>query len=129
MARIGTVVFGLVLLLSGSSISAQAPTTTASQAEQVSIQGEVNKPGTFEFVKDMTVAELVAAAGGFTTAADLSRVVIVTKNLPNGQTNKLGKPISMYVDYGKLLLLKDKEAAMKMLKLHAGDRVIVRKPR
>ncbi|SFF09984.1 protein involved in polysaccharide export, contains SLBB domain of the beta-grasp fold [Spirosoma endophyticum] len=65
------------------------------QQRSVSVQGAVNKSGTFDFADSMTVANLIVLAEGFSDAAISSRMEIArrvktdTSGLPNDQNVRL----------------------------------------
>jgi len=65
------------------------------QQRSVSIQGAINRPGTFEYADNMSVANLIVLAGGFTDGATASRIEIArrvkkdTIDLPNNQNVRL----------------------------------------
>ncbi|NDU99262.1 sugar transporter [Spirosoma terrae] len=90
----------------------------------VSIQGAVNKVGTFPFADSMTVASLIVLAGGFTEGAISSRIEIArritgnTTDLPDGQTTRI---LSFSVDRHLRL-----EPADATLLLEPFDQVFVR---
>ena len=46
---------------------------------KISIDGEVRKPGTFNFAEKMTLEELIMQAGGFTEAASAQRIEIARR--------------------------------------------------
>jgi polysaccharide biosynthesis/export protein VpsN len=49
------------------------------------VNGEVNKPGGYEFAPGMTVRKAVARAGGFTEWAAKSKVMIIRERDPSGE--------------------------------------------
>ncbi|MEZ0609308.1 SLBB domain-containing protein [Fibrella sp. WM1] len=56
----------------------------------VSIEGAVNKPSTFSYVSNMTVADLITLAGGFQEGATANRIEIarrIRSDSANSQTN------------------------------------------
>ena len=68
MFKLVKAALGLAMLLgvSMSAQSAQTPAiTTSNQPERVFVAGEVVKPSSYALVNGMTVAQLVALAGGF----------------------------------------------------------------
>lgn len=90
----------------------------------VSIQGAVNKAGTFPFADSMTVASLIVLAGGFTEGAISSRIEIArritqdTTGLSEGQNTRI---LSFAVDRHLRL-----EPADATLLLEPFDQVFVR---
>ncbi|GAB4021411.1 SLBB domain-containing protein [Spirosoma koreense] len=94
------------------------------QKRTVSVLGEVNKSGTFDFADSMTVANLIVLAGGFTDAAISSRMDIArrvkddTSDLSPNQTIRL-----FTVTIDEHLRLSPADAK---LKLHPFDQVFVR---
>ncbi len=53
----------------------------------ISINGEVNKPGSFEFADSMSVQDIVLMAGGYKEGASLQRIEI-SRRLPNSSATK-----------------------------------------
>ncbi|UFH55375.1 SLBB domain-containing protein [Spirosoma sp. KNUC1025] len=94
------------------------------QKRTVSIQGAVNKGGTFDFVDSMTVANLVVLAEGFTDAAISSRIEIArrvkedTSDLANSQNVRL---LTVVIDQQLRLAPADAQ-----LTLRPFDQVFVR---
>ncbi|NLO07080.1 MAG: hypothetical protein GX131_14740 [candidate division WS1 bacterium] len=86
-----------VLQLSGSS-------------RVVSILGAVYRPGTYDLRSYPTTLALIGAAGGTSTEADLTRMVLVR----NGESAPLTRPM----DSGELIIPMD-------VKLEPGDAIIV----
>ena len=94
------------------------------QGRMVSIQGAVNRTGTFDFADSMTVANLVVLAGGFSEGAISSRMEIArrvlndTTGLPSGQNVRL-----IAFDIDRNLRLSPADA---QLTLRPFDQVFVR---
>lgn len=57
---------------------------TQYRSQQVSVLGEVNKPGKYPISQSSSLTDLLAAAGGVTSKG--SSVVTITKRDPNGKT-------------------------------------------
>lgn len=94
------------------------------QRRTISIQGAVNKGGTFAFADSMTVANLIVLAGGFSEAAIASRLEIArrvkddTTNVPSNQDLRL---ITFTIDQHLRLNPTDAQ-----LTLYPYDQVFVR---
>ncbi|UHG92559.1 SLBB domain-containing protein [Spirosoma oryzicola] len=90
----------------------------------VSIQGAVNKAGSFPFADSMTVANLIVLAGGFSEGAIASRIEIArrittdTVGLPEGQTTSI---LTFAIDHN--LRLNPADARFTLLPF---DQVFVR---
>lgn len=56
---------------------------------KVSIFGSVRRPGEYDYGKDMTLADLVSLAGGFTFDADYSRIDVARPDYKPGQSLKI----------------------------------------
>lgn len=74
--------------------------------EQVSILGQISRPGNYNYTPDMTLVRLISEAGGFTSLAAQNRVKIV-------RAVKDGPEISIQVDMHKVLEGKEKDAPLK----------------
>lgn len=68
---------------------------------QVSVMGEVNKPGKFDMPaeKDMTIMQAIAMAGGFTKDANIDKTVIM--RIKNGMNQNIKIKISDITVRGK----------------------------
>lgn len=53
----------------------------------ITINGEVNRPGTFEFAENMSVQDIVLMANGYKEGASLQRIE-VSRRLPNSSASK-----------------------------------------
>lgn len=90
----------------------------------VSLQGAVNKPGDFDFVENMSVANLIVLAGGFAEGATASRIEIArrlrsdTTGLPTNQNVRL-----FQFDLDENLRLTESDARFS---LQPFDQVFVR---
>ncbi|QZE14735.1 SLBB domain-containing protein [Halosquirtibacter laminarini] len=69
-----------------------------SEIKKVSVFGELNAPGDFPFVDDMTLEDLIVKAGGFSNDADAS-FVEVTRNLSQSEAQTLSDTISHYFSF------------------------------
>ncbi len=69
------------------------------RSKKIYIQGQVNAPGEYVLVKDMTVLQAIAMAGGFAEWADKTDIVVMRKT-PKGQTR-------IEVDYKRAVSGKD----------------------
>ena len=81
--------------------------------EQVSILGQISKPGNYDLSTEMTLVKLISEAGGFTPLAAVNRVKVI-------RHAKDGKEQSMLVDMGKVL-----DGRAKDMKLEPKDLVVV----
>lgn len=70
--RLLTLVFGLLAALPGARCAAE-------EARSFYIWGEVQKPGAYPWHKDLTFAQAIQDAGGFTQAANRSRATLTRK--------------------------------------------------
>jgi polysaccharide export outer membrane protein len=90
----------------------------------VTLQGAVNKPGIFDYVDSMSVANLIVLAGGFTEGATASRIEIArrlrrdTTGLPDNQNVRL-----FQFDLDGNLRLTEADANFS---LHPFDQIFVR---
>ena len=87
---------------------------TQYQARQVSIMGEVNKPGKYPISRPSSVTDLLAMAGGVTSKG--SNKISLIKHDPNGQTTR------REVDVEKLLSSADMS---NNLLVESGDIIFV----
>ncbi|QKZ15701.1 SLBB domain-containing protein [Spirosoma sp. KUDC1026] len=90
----------------------------------ITVQGAINKAGTFDFADSMTVANLVVLAGGFTESASSSRLEIARR--VKNDTAGLDKNQSVQLivcDIDPQLRLNSTDAR---LLLHPFDQVFVR---
>jgi len=133
---IGLLTAGAILLISqprqGQPISlfpAPSPTPTAPPKPtgtkipyQVQVGGEINHPGIFEFSDEFRLSDLVEAAGGLTSKADVDRINLaalvrdgdyfyipaVDEEIPETASNAPGNlPISQSSDYNYPLDLNE----------------------
>lgn len=76
---------------------------------KVSIVGEVNSPGVFEFRSSMRLLDVLALAGGLTPDADLGRAVVVRDGqiLPVSVEN-----LMRYSDFSQNILLNPNDAVL-----------------
>lgn len=56
------------------------------------ILGEVNKPGEYTYVGEVSLLQAIAKAGGFTARAQTSKVVVRRKSWQGGRTVPVGDP-------------------------------------
>ncbi len=68
------------------------------------INGEVNKPGGYNFVEGLTIQKAVALAGGFTERASKDKITIETEAAP-GKINKAG--LSEAVNPGDVITIDE----------------------
>lgn len=94
------------------------------EAYELTIEGEILKPGTFEYVKDMTVEDLIYISGGFKESAARSFVEVARRANPdsikdiNRSANIYNFPIS------KNLSLSEADSKFKLMPF---DLVVIRK--
>lgn len=79
----------------------------------VTILGQVNRPGNYPMVPQMTLIRLIAQAGGFTPVASAGNVRVV-------RHSKDGRETSFSVDAGRIM-----SGHAEDVKLEAGDLVVV----
>ncbi len=63
--------------------------------QKISIYGEVNKPGDFEFRAGMKVADLILLAKGFKESASFSKVELARRVITHGQKDSLNLKIEV----------------------------------
>jgi polysaccharide export outer membrane protein len=59
---------------------------TVINSQRIYLLGEINRPGAFPLLPDMTVVEALSSAGGFTQFANVKKIYILRKE--NGRQNK-----------------------------------------
>jgi len=69
------------------------------EVQNVKIYGELNSPGEFPYVDNMTLQDLVVRAGGFSRDADVS-FIEVARSLSNKEAEILSDTISHYFSFG-----------------------------
>ncbi len=69
------------------------------RSKKIYVQGQVNAPGEYVLVKEMTVLQAIALAGGFAEWADKTDIVVMRKG-PQGQ-------VRIEVDYKRAVSGKD----------------------
>lgn len=69
------------------------------EVQNVKIYGELNSPGEFPYVDNMTLQDLVVRAGGFSRDADVS-FIEVARSLSNKEAEMLSDTISHYYSFG-----------------------------
>lgn len=74
--------------------------------EQVSILGQISRPGNYNYTPNMTLVRLISEAGGFTSLAAQNRVKIV-------RAAKDGPERSIQVDMHKVLEGKEKDVPLE----------------
>jgi polysaccharide export outer membrane protein len=84
------------------------------RSQQVSVLGEVNKPGRYPISRPSSVAELISVAGGITAKG--SPTVIVTRTDGNGASKREELNVNEQISA---------DAAGKALMLRAGDTIYV----
>lgn len=87
---------------------------TQINSRRVYILGEVNRPGAFPLLPDMTVLQLITTAGGFTQFANTSKVRIVR--------NENGKQTTYTFNYKEVMAGRRPE---QNLVLKPGDSIVV----
>jgi protein involved in polysaccharide export with SLBB domain len=88
---------------------------------QVTVKGEVRKPGTFMYADSMTVEDLIIKSGGFAEGASAKRIEVsrrVNNSDPSSKNSIVAQVFSVNVDAG----LKEGEATFR---LHPFDIVSV----
>ena len=94
--------------------------------DSVTINGEVNKPGSYSFADSMQLQDLILLAGGFNDGA--SKAVIEVSRRIKDSTDKEGEtPQYAIVTTVSLNKILDKTAGLPVVYLHAYDIVSVRK--
>ena len=95
------------------------------EARTVTINGQVQKPQSFEFMDNMTLSDLIVKAGGFNEAADLS-VVEVSRRLSYDEAAKATDKMNNIFQFSltRDLKLSPDDAAFK---LQPFDEVFVRR--
>ena len=66
--------------------------------EKVSILGQINRPGIYNFQKNLTVIEAIALAGGFTEIANKNDVQVI--RVENGQKKSIKVPVGRILRSG-----------------------------
>ncbi|MGC8802244.1 MAG: SLBB domain-containing protein [Bacteroidales bacterium] len=91
----------------------------------IDISGEVQMPGTFPYVKNMTLSDVIALAGGFKESASLARVEIA-RRVKNQDYTKLTPEIAIVklFNVSKNLTLSDSASAFV---LEPYDKIYVRR--
>jgi polysaccharide export outer membrane protein len=82
--------------------------------ENISVFGQVRKPGSYPFRKEITVIEAISLAGGFTEVADTNGVKVIR--------GKEKKKKTIKVPAGYILKSGDKS---RDIKLEGGDTIVV----
>jgi polysaccharide export outer membrane protein len=88
-------------------------------SRMVYITGNVPKPGPYKMPATLTVAQLVAIAGGLLDFADQKDVVII-RNERDGS----GQPVSLHINYEDIS--KGRNLSQNNIELKPGDTVVVR---
>lgn len=88
----------------------------------VSIYGEVNKNGVYEFIEGQSVADLVLLANGFTTGASNAEIELSRRITDDTKKNEQVKILTFKID--RNLKISPPESGFK---LQAFDRIYVRK--
>jgi polysaccharide export outer membrane protein len=89
-------------------------------SRNVFITGAVQKPGPYMLSGPLTVAQLIAIAGGLQEFADKKHVMLVSGSLKD----KKGEPLTYVINYDELS--RGKNVAKYNFELRPGDTVIVR---
>ncbi|MBZ5515335.1 MAG: polysaccharide export protein [Acidobacteriia bacterium] len=87
---------------------------TQINSRRVYIMGEVNRPGMFPLLPNMTILQLVTTAGGFTQFANTSKVRLLR--------NENGKQVAYSFNYKEVLAGRQPE---QNLTLKPGDSIVV----
>ncbi len=91
----------------------------------LSIDGEVSKPGKFPYVKDMTLEDLIALAGGLKESASLSKIEIARRIKNADPLSKSQNVADVYLfDISKDLSISD---SASLFHLQPYDEVFVRR--
>jgi len=94
--------------------------------DSVTINGEVNKPGSFSFADSMQLQDLILLAGGFNDGASKAEIEVARRI--KDSTDKEGEtPQYAIVTTVSLNKILDKTAGLPVVYLHAYDIVSVRK--
>jgi protein involved in polysaccharide export with SLBB domain len=91
----------------------------------VQIDGEVSKPDNYSYIKNMTLSDIIAIAGGFKESASLARIEIarrIKNNDTESRSNKIATVFTFTVT--KELLLADSASGFE---LQPFDRIFVRR--
>ena len=88
-------------------------------SRMVYITGNVPKPGPYKMPATLTVAQLVAVAGGMLDFADQKDVVII-----RSERDASGQPISLHINYEDIS--KGRNLSQNNIELKPGDTVVVR---
>lgn len=88
----------------------------------VSIYGEVNKNGVYEFIEGQSVADLILLANGFTTGASNAEIELSRRITDDTKKNEQVKILTFKID--RNLKISPPESGFK---LQAFDRIYVRK--
>lgn len=86
------------------------------ESQKIYVLGEVNSPGSYNFIGNEMVLDAIIEAGGLTTKSN-SHQIVVTRPTPCGSCRKI-----MSVCYDQIVQLGD---ASTNYQLRAGDRVFV----
>jgi polysaccharide biosynthesis/export protein len=87
---------------------------TVINSQRIYLLGEVNRPGAFPLLPDMTVVEALSSAGGFTQFANVKKIYILRKE--NGKQDKYP------FNYKEVISGK---APDQNIILRAGDTIVV----
>jgi polysaccharide export outer membrane protein len=85
----------------------------------VFIQGAVNRPGPYPLPGPMTIAQLIAVAGGLAEFADKKKIVVIS----GSQKNAKGEPVTWIVNYEDIL--RGRNLTKNNIILNPGDTVMV----
>jgi protein involved in polysaccharide export with SLBB domain len=61
------------------------------QSKKISVFGQVQKPGTFNYMSNMSIVEAITLAGGFTPIANKNAITVT--RLENGKSNRFVVPV------------------------------------
>ncbi len=88
-------------------------------SRKVFISGQVGKPGVYPLTSTMTVAQLIALAGGLGEYADSEHITVVraTEKRPDGT------PVALRINYKALM--KGQKLAQNNVELKPGDTIMV----
>lgn len=98
------------------------------QKRTVTVDGEVNKPGEFEYRYGMTLGDAVLMAGGLTDAATLERVEVVRRIAGGKENLNLKDTIAIILHYNLLSKPEDAETVLSPFDMVYIRRSAVYKP-
>jgi len=91
----------------------------AINSRTVYIQGAIKRPGPYPLPGPMTIAQLIAVAGGLEEFADKKKIVVISGT----QKNPKGEPLTWIVNYEDIL--RGRNLTKNNIILNPGDTVMV----